>query len=502
MNTSLKLDKKFKNSNGESPLYVRIRNKNSNGKYSESSIFSGVEVSEKHFSKGSITSKTPNFTNKQRIINSVLDQVERLISESMEEGIEPTPKYIKVQFEKMKELNTIKTEIETPRIQEDHQFWKVWKEYWNTKKNTSYGYRKTINTLKNHLKEFEEYSKRTLSFDYIILKTIVFQGEFNDFLWNQKNHSNSYVNKHYDNLSGFLHFCHQMGYIKRKPKFKLETELEKDEKIYLNSEEIIKLFNYKKWDYDPNKEDELLENKSITIIEQPLEGKNSEKYGGVLKVTNWELVKYIFLFQNCIGCRIGDIPYFKVSNMDFTKNQVLTWTQQKTDKKVSVPLNTMGGFIFTKFSSGKSRSQTLFPKISQQKFNKQLKKLCESTGFLNRPVSNPKRVGSEVVDDKEKPLWELISSHGGRRGFVKNSIDLGKMDYRTIMKLSGHKTFSEFSKYISVTGEDVLRVRELYKVDKKTKTKTDQDFLDGFNKLDENDQNVMKGVLESLLRKY
>ena len=172
MNTSLKLDKKFKNSNGESPLYVRIRNKNSNGKYSESSIFSGVEVSEKHFSKGSITSKTPNFTNKQRIINSVLDQVERLISESMEEGIEPTPKYIKVQFEKKKELNTIKTEVETPRIQEDHQFWKVWKEYWNTKKNTSYGYRKTINTLKNHLKEFEEYSKRTLSFDYIILKKI------------------------------------------------------------------------------------------------------------------------------------------------------------------------------------------------------------------------------------------------------------------------------------------------------------------------------------------
>jgi hypothetical protein len=96
----------------------------------------------------------------------------------------------------------------------------------------------------------------------------------------------------------------------------------------------------------------------------------------------------------------------------------------------------------------------------------------------------------------------LISSHGGRRGFVKNSIDLGKMDYRTIMKLSGHKTFSEFSKYISVTGEDVLRVRELYKVDKDTKTKTDQEFLEGFNKLDENDQNVMKGVLESLLRKY
>lgn len=502
MNTSLKLDKKFKDSNGESPLYVRIRNKNSNGKYSESSISIGVDISEKHFNKGSITSKTPNFTDKQRIINSVLDLVERIIGESKEEGIEPTPQYIKIQYEKRKELKQIKTEVETPQMKEDHQFWKVWEEYWKTKKNTSYGYRKTINTTKNHLMGFEEHTKRTLTFDYIILKTIVFQGELNDYLWNQKNHSNSYVNKLYDNLSGFLYFSHKMGYIKRKPDLKNTTILEKDEKIYLNTEEVIKLFNWKKFDYEPNKEKELLKNKHITIIEQPLEGKNSKKFGGVLKVTNWELVKYIFLFQNCIGCRIGDIPYFKVNNMNFDKkSQLLSWIQQKTDKRVQVPLNDMGGFIFKKFSSGKSRSQTLFPSISQSKFNKQLKNLCEESGFLNRLVSNPKRVGSKVVDTKEEPLYKLISSHGGRRGFVKNSIDLGKMDYRTIMKLSGHKTFSEFSKYISVTSEDVLKIQDLYKVDDKTKTKKSEYLVDGFNKLTDEDQKVLIGVLEGLMRK-
>jgi len=502
VNTSLKLDKKFKNSNGESPLYVRIRNKNSNGKYSESSISIGLDISEKHFSKGSITSKTPNFTDKQRIINSVLDLVERIIGESKEEGIEPTPQYIKVQYEKRKELKQIKTEVETPQMKDDHQFWKVWEEYWKTKKNTSYGYRKTINTTKNHLKDFEEYTKRTLTFDYIIFKTIVFQGELNDYLWNQKNHSNSYVNKLYENLSGFFHFSHKMGYIQRKPDLKNQQVLEKDEKIYLNTEEVIKLFNWNKFDYDESRESELLENKHITIIEEPLLGSNSKKYGGVLKVTNWELVKYIFLFQNCIGCRIGDIPHFKVNNLELnSETQILTWIQQKTDKRVQVPLNDMGGFIFKKFSSGKSRSQNLFPKISQSKFNKQLKYLCRETGFLNRSVSNPKRVGSKVVDTQEKPLWELISSHGGRRGFVKNSIDLGKMDYRTIMKLSGHKTFSEFSKYISVTGEDVQKIRDLYKVDIKTKSKTTDYLVDGYKKLTESDQKIMIGVLEGLLRK-
>jgi integrase len=502
VNTSLKLDKKFKDSNGESPLYVRIRNKNSNGKYSESSISIGVDISEKHFNKGSITSKTPNFTDKQRIINSVLDLVERIIGESKEEGIEPTPQYVKVQYEKRKELKQIRTEVEIPKMKDNHSFWKVWEEYWKTKKNTSYGYRKTINTTKNHLKDFEKYSKRTITFDFIILKTIVFQGELNDYLWNQKNHSNSYVNKHYDNLSGFLYFSHQMGYIKRKPKLKVEQELEKDEKIYLNTEEIIKLFNWRKFDYELKKKKELLENKHIRIIEQSLEGTNSKKFGGVLKVTNWELVKYIFLFQNCIGCRIGDIPHFKVSNMNFDKkSQLLSWTQQKTDKRVQVPLNDMGGFIFKKFSSGKSRSQTLFPSVSQSKFNKQLKNLCEESGFLNRLVSNPKRVGSEVINTKEKPLWELISSHGGRRGFVKNSIDLGKMDYRTIMKLLGHKTFSEFSKYISVTSEDVLKIQDLYKVDNKTKSDKGEYLVNGFNKLTDDEQKILLGVLGGLLRK-
>jgi len=502
VNTSLKLDKTFKDSNGESPLYVRIRNKNSNGKYSESSISTGIDISEKHFNKGSITSKTPNFTDKQRIINSVLDLVERIIGESIEEGIEPTPQYIKIQFEKRKELKQIRTEVEIPKMKDNHSFWKVWEEYWKTKKNTSYGYRKTINTTKNHLKDFENYSKRTITFDYIILKTIVFQGELNDYLWNQKNHSNSYVNKIYDNLSGFLYFSHQMGYINRKPKLRSVPRLEKEEKIYLNTEEIIKLFNWKKFDYDPKKEKELLENKHIRIIEQPLEGTNSKKFGGVLKITNWELVKYIFLFQNCIGCRIGDIPHFKVNNMNFhKKEQLLSWTQSKTSNVVKVPLNPMGGFIFKKFSSGKSRSQTLFPQISQSKFNKQLKNLCEESGFLNRLVSNPKKVGSETINKEEKPLWKLISSHGGRRGFVKNSIDLGKMDYRTIMSLSGHKTFSEFSKYISVTSKDVLKIQDLYKVDNKTKSDKGEYLVNGFNKLTDDEQKILLGVLGGLMRK-
>ena len=86
-----------------------------------------------------------------------------------------------------------------------------------------------------------------MSYDWVIRKTHLFQTEFNEYLWNDKGLSNSYVNKLYDNLSGFFYYSHQSGYIKIKPKFKLEQTYEVDEKIYLNTGEVIKLFNSQKW---------------------------------------------------------------------------------------------------------------------------------------------------------------------------------------------------------------------------------------------------------------
>jgi len=58
MTTSLKLDKTYKNKNGEYPLYIRIRSKNSDGRYSESSIYSGVDLPDKHFKKGGLSPRT------------------------------------------------------------------------------------------------------------------------------------------------------------------------------------------------------------------------------------------------------------------------------------------------------------------------------------------------------------------------------------------------------------------------------------------------------------
>ena len=69
---------------------------------------------------------------------------------------------------------------------------------------------------------------------------------------------------------------------------------------------------------------------------------------------------------------------------------------------------------------------------------------------------------SKNTTKKEKQIWELLSSHSGRRSFIKNLIDLNTMDNWSIMKLSGHKTINSFQKYVSVVDKDIDKGKKLY----------------------------------------
>ena len=473
------------NEKGESEVFYRLRSKDG-----QNLISTDVLVKPKDFKNGSINVSHPRYNFLNNSLIRIRKDLDNIITDLNDEDDVVTPKRVKLRYDELLEdRDGVITEL--------LDFWKGYQEYLETKKLKSYGYLKTLITLENHLRKFEIIKKRRITYEWITKKTLLFQTEFNDYLWNTKGLSNSYVNKIYDNLSGFLFYSHQNGYIKIKPKMKVEQTLKIKEKVYLQTDEVIKLFNSQKWNYSEKNEDKLLEKENIIIIEDELKGTNKKKYGGVLKITNWEMVKDIFLWLNSTGMRIGDVKVIRVSDMNFDrKTQLITWNQSKTKKEVSVPLNDISGFIYTKYSRGKSLDQHLFPKVSQQKFNKQLKNLLKDLRF-NRMVSKPMLKGSEVINDIPQPLHHMISSHSGRRGFIKNSIDMGNMDYSTIMKLSGHKTFSEFSKYISVTQKDVLKSRSLYSLDP-TSENIDSKLLKMFKKLSDEHKKIVFGMTESL----
>ena len=144
------------------------------------------------------------------------------------------------------------------------------------------------------------------------------------------------------------------------------------------------------------------------------------------------------------GCRYSDLSHFKVNDFNFDKErEMLSWIVQKTSTENKVPLNDISREIYIKYSEGKKLTQNLFPKLSIQKYNKHLKFLLKDLRF-NRLIRKPKKVGSEIVDKEEKELWRVYSSHSNRRSYIKNNIDVGTMDYKTSMRLSGHKTYSQF----------------------------------------------------------
>ena len=235
MKLSLILKKTQPNQLGECEVYYRLRSKDG-----QNLISTDVFVKPKDFKNGSIkvSHSRYNFLNNSLI--RIRKDLDNIITDMENDEEVMTPKRVKLRYD---ELMESRDEDTTELL----DFWKGFDEYMMTKQGRSYGYIKTIRTLENHLREFEVKNKRKVTYDWVVRKTILFQTEFTNYLWKVKGLSNSYVNKIYDNLSGFMYYSHQMGYVKIKPKFRIERTKEVDEKIYLTTDEVIKLFNSEKW---------------------------------------------------------------------------------------------------------------------------------------------------------------------------------------------------------------------------------------------------------------
>jgi integrase len=216
------------------------------------------------------------------------------------------------------------------------------------------------------------------------------------------------------------------------------------------------MYDYKKYDY-PN------DYPNVELI------KDIDKSGNTIYRNNLELIKDIFTFQCSVGCRWGDIHTMSVGMFKIEKG-FFVWTMSKTKDNVKVPENDVSLGIFKKYSKGKSQQQFLFPKYSQQKFNQHLKDIGKELGF-KRLIERKILVGSDYRKGTEKNVftYELLSSHSGRRSFIKNLIDMGTMDNWSIMKLSGHKTLSSFQKYVSVETDDIKKGQDLYSKEFDTK---------------------------------
>ena len=183
----------------------------------------------------------------------------------------------------------------------------------------------------------------------------------------------------------------------------------------------------------------------------------------------------MLLFLCSVGCRFGDMLNMKLDNFRFYKDKngnedrtKGTWEfrMEKVPKRgvVIVPSNRISFHIWCKYGSGKKRENYLFPRtkygnpISNQKFNKHIKEVCRIIG-IHDLVDKPKfDINGKPIKgtDVRVPKWSVVSSHIGRRSFIREQIELGKHQ-REIMLMTGHTSLKVFNGYYDIRPSDLWK---------------------------------------------
>lgn len=295
-----------------------------------------------------------------------------------------------------------------------------WAKYYNenekNNKNTGLplakGTLKKYNTGLSCLLSFEEYkNKRYLlkSIDYDFYK------EFTNYCLNVEGYTRNTTGANIKTLKMWLIEASKRGFCNVDTSdFKAMTN--ETTNVYLSEDEINSIFNH---DFSNNQ-----------------------------RLSN---VRDLLIIGVYTGLRVSDFMRLKLD--DITGNFIEIKTQ-KTGKPVVIPMHP-----YVK-ETIKRNNGKLPKKISDQKFNKYVKEVCELSGIdtivegsKQNPTTKRKEFGSY-------PKFDLISSHTCRRSFASNLY--GKIPNSVIMGITSHRTEKEFLKYISITPKEHAETLERY----------------------------------------
>ena len=204
----------------------------------------------------------------------------------------------------------------------------------------------------------------------------------------------------------------------------------------------------------------------ITLNEDEIErifNKDLSKTPHLDNARNWLIIGV------WLGARVSDLLNLSRENI---KGEYLEYTAKKTGQKIIMPMHWQVSATLEKLNGQ-------FPhKISSQKFNDYIKKVCAGAG-IDQMIKGTKR--ERIGETKEgKNIWRkkageyekhtLVSTHICRRSFATNHY--GKLPTPVIMSATGHKTEKMLLNYIGKAPKDNADVLAEYW--KKAKAKQDK----------------------------
>lgn len=283
--------------------------------------------------------------------------------------------------------------------------------------------RKKYATTLRHLKEFELFRKKVITFDQIEQE---FYLEFVDYLRNHATKvptkkdpepgpiimTENTVGKHIGMLKLIMNAAGKAGISIEKYNSKDYVKPNEEVvKIYLTEKELLKIYNL-----------------------------------DLSKINYLNKVRDLFLI-GCYTClRFGDFNNLKKENI--YKNDQGTFLKVNTMKTweiVVIPIHWIVLSILEKYN------YELPEGISNQKMNDYLKELGLKAGIDDLVSIKKIEGGLPVVRTWKK--YKLITTHTARRSGATNMF-LAGIPAISIMKITGHKTESAFMRYIQMSQED------------------------------------------------
>lgn len=376
----------------------------------------GIKVSEKFWNqeKGIIKKDgTENVKEDNQTIKGVKTKIESVISRFVQEnaGNQPTIQQLEIELQKHVK-------------KEDKDIFTYLDEYIELKKgSTTPNTRKGYNSLKLNLQEYKKENKKEI----ITFETInnVFLDKFKNFLIS-KNYHDTTIYKRFRILKAFLNY-YLIADIHNNKKFRdykiSSSKGNREQVITLTYEELLKIKDLK---FQFNK--------------------------------RLDYIRDLFLIQSFTGLRYSDVIRLSKSNIKTEIKEkkeykyIITDIEKTDDSHHTVPLFGIVEEILKKYDYK-------LKKISNVKYNKYIKEVCENV----KELKNPETVihysgGQKKTDTIER--YKLITTHTARRNFVTVLLEKD-VNPKTIMKWTGHKNLSEFIKYANIRQGETAEIDKL-----------------------------------------
>ena len=351
--------------------------------------------------------------------------------------------YIKDPKALLKDSNWLKVVIDVAingeEQTEDVDFWGAWELFINSK-IVSVQRRKLYNTVRTILMRFEKVKQRTtkgFSFDLHSFSPILLS-EFERYLYDEA----KYVDKYPDIFKG-VRMCEGRGGVKRGANT-VSGRLDIFRTFYkwavtndLTANDPFQKFHVKAPVYGTPIY--ITKEERDALLNHPMSAKSLSA------------IRDIFVFQCCVGCRVGDMLQFTYDNViDGALEYIAGKTADDRPNTVRVPLNSVALSIIERYKDDKRKA--LLPFVSHQKYNDYIKKCFEEAGITRLVTVPDPRTGR----NKQVRICDYVTTHMARKTFIGNLYSQVQ-DPNLIGALSGHVEGSKaFARYRHID-EDLKR---------------------------------------------